>query len=141
MRKKYTTKYYFFCSDVIRGSRPVLRDGSFNAGSQNNVPSENNNNLSSNGRPLSLIEQFQQQELERKYKASLEKQTAAAAAEMQSPLVIEHANLDDSNSSLVIDKDPSSNQRRKVSGESLVQIYVPEVQKKVYSLTKQRKFE
>ena len=119
----------------------MVRDGSFNAGSQNNVPSENNNNLGSNGRPLSLIEQFQQQELERKYKASLEKQTAAAAAEMQSPLVIEHANLDDSNSSLVIDKDPSSNQRRKVSSESLVQIYVPEVQKKVYSLSKQRKFE
>ena len=93
---------------------------------------------SSNGRPLSLIEQFQQQELERKYKASLEKQTAAAAAsELQSPLVIEHANLDDSNSSQVIDKDPSSNQRRKVSSESLVQIYVPEVQKKVYSLRKQ----
>ena len=119
----------------------MLRDGSFNAGSQNNVPSENNNNLSSNGRPLSLIEQFQQQELERKYKASLEKQTAAAAAEMQSPLVIEHANLDDSNSSLVIDKDPTSNQRRKVSSESLVQIYVPEVLKKVYSLSKQRKLE
>ena len=57
---------------------------------------------------LSLIEQFQQQEMERKHKLP--------------PLVIEHANLDEN----VIDKDPNSNQRRKVSGESLVQIYVPE---------------
>ena len=62
--------------------------------------------------PLSLIEQYQQQEIERKYKA-----------QMASPLVIEHANLDETTND--VDKDPSSNQRRKVSGESLVKIYIP----------------
>ena len=125
------------------GKKPILRQSNSDPHSSVHIPAFQNQTYNGaatdkskidqheqKSRP-SLIQQFERQEIERRIQQQLrdDHERLMASMNMVSPLTIEHTNLDEELTSGIgesgSDGSTGLNQRRKVSSESLVQIYVP----------------
>ena len=120
------------------GKKPILRQSNSDPHSNNNTLTKDKNkkalphelpNKPSKG--FSLIEQFERQEMERRIQQQLREdhERLMSSMNMVSPLTIEHTNLDEETTSGIgesgSDGSTVLNQRRKVSSDALVQIYIP----------------
>ena len=120
------------------GKKPILRQSNSDPHSNTNSLTKNKNKkMSPHELPnqpqkgLSLIEQFERQEMERRIQQQLrdDHERLMSSMNMVSPLTIEHTNLDEETTSGIgesgSDGSTALNQRRKVSSDALVQIYIP----------------
>ena len=116
------------------GKKPILRQSNSDPNTSSQVASGKlATRIAQQEKPvkMSLIQQFEQQEIERRIQQQLrnEHERMMSSMNMVSPLTIEHTNLDEESTSGIgesgSDGSTILNQRRKVSSDSLVQIYVP----------------
>ena len=117
------------------GKKPILRQSNSDPHTSSNATTKDKHKQlpqqQQQTKGLTLIEQFERQEIERRIQQQLrnDHEHLMSSMNMVSPLTIEHTNLDEETTSGLgesgSDGSTVLNQRRKVSSDSLVQIYVP----------------